>query len=56
MGHQGPKTSKIVFLGDTNRLLSTGFGKQFEREIAIWNAVHIFLANKFKEYNYFFLE
>jgi coronin-1B/1C/6 len=39
MGHQGPKTSKVVFLGDTNRLLSTGFGKQFERQIAIWNAV-----------------
>ncbi|CAF3532217.1 unnamed protein product [Rotaria sp. Silwood1] len=37
IGHQGPKTSKIVFLGDTNRLLSTGFGKQFERQIAIWN-------------------
>ncbi|CAF4491279.1 unnamed protein product, partial [Rotaria magnacalcarata] len=24
IGHQGPKTSKAVFLGDTNRLLSTG--------------------------------
>ena len=42
MGHQGPKTSKIVFLGDTNRLLSTGFGKQFERQIAVWNAVRNF--------------
>ncbi|CAF1186176.1 unnamed protein product [Adineta ricciae] len=39
IGHQGPKTSKLVFLGDTNRLLSTGFGKQFERQVAIWNAV-----------------
>ncbi|CAF0848093.1 unnamed protein product [Rotaria sordida] len=38
IGHEGPKTSKIVFLGDTNRLLSTGFGKQFERQIAFWNA------------------
>ncbi|CAF0738328.1 unnamed protein product [Adineta steineri] len=38
IGHQGPKTSKVVFLGDTNRLLSTGFGKQFERQISIWNA------------------
>ncbi|CAF4604443.1 unnamed protein product [Rotaria sp. Silwood1] len=38
IGHQGPKTSKVVFLGDTNRLLSTGFGKQFERQVAIWNA------------------
>ncbi|CAF2989043.1 unnamed protein product [Rotaria sp. Silwood2] len=37
IGHQGPKTSKLVFLGDTNRILSTGFGKQFERQIAIWN-------------------
>ncbi|CAF0930923.1 unnamed protein product [Rotaria sordida] len=37
IGHPGPKTSKLVFLGDTNRLLSTGFGKQFERQIAIWN-------------------
>lgn len=39
IAHQGPKTSKVVFLGDTNRLLSTGFGKQFERQIAIWNGV-----------------
>ncbi|CAF2039673.1 unnamed protein product [Rotaria magnacalcarata] len=38
IGHQGPKTSKAVFLGDTNRLLSTGFGKQYERQVAIWNA------------------
>ncbi|CAF1350236.1 unnamed protein product, partial [Adineta ricciae] len=38
IGHQGPKTSKVVFLGETNRLLSTGFGKQFERQISIWNA------------------
>ncbi|CAF2672478.1 unnamed protein product [Rotaria sp. Silwood2] len=38
IGHQGPKASKVVFLGDTNRLLSTGFGKQFERQVAIWNA------------------
>jgi hypothetical protein len=32
-----------VFLADTNRLLSTGFGKQFERQISIWNAVDILL-------------
>ncbi|CAF0911838.1 unnamed protein product [Didymodactylos carnosus] len=38
IGHQGPKTSKIVFLGDMKRLLSTGFGKTFERQIGIWNA------------------
>ncbi|CAF0894334.1 unnamed protein product [Didymodactylos carnosus] len=37
IGHQGPKTSKIVFLGDAQRLLSTGFGKTFERQIGIWN-------------------
>lgn len=45
MGHQGPKTSKIVFLADTNRLLSTGFGKQFERQLAIWNAVFLDLLD-----------
>ncbi|CAF1002799.1 unnamed protein product [Adineta steineri] len=38
IGHPGPKVSKVVFLGDTNRLLSTGFGKQFERQVAVWNA------------------
>jgi hypothetical protein len=47
MGHQGPKTSKVVFLGDTNRLLTTGFGKQFERQVAIWDAVGIFFKIKF---------
>jgi hypothetical protein len=46
MGHQGPKTSKIVFLGDTNRLLSTGFGKQFERQISIWNVVGFFFQKE----------
>ena len=45
LGHQGPKTSKVVFLGDTNRLLSTGFGKQFERQLAIWNAVRYHLVS-----------
>jgi hypothetical protein len=39
-----------VFLADTNRLLSTGFGKQFERQIAIWNAVGIFSTKILSKY------
>lgn len=36
-GHQGVKASKSVFLGDTNRIFTTGFSKLSERQYAIWD-------------------
>ena len=42
-GHQGVKASKSVFLGDTNRIFTTGFSKLSERQYAIWDVVNIHL-------------
>lgn len=36
-GHLGSKSSKIVFLGDTTRLFTTGFSKYSDRQWAVWN-------------------
>ncbi|CAI9735755.1 coronin-2B isoform X15 [Octopus vulgaris] len=36
-GHQGVKASKSVFLGDTNRIFTTGFSRSSERQYAIWD-------------------
>jgi len=41
IGHPGPKTSKVLFLADSNRLISTGYGKQFERQMALWDATDL---------------
>lgn len=35
-GHQGTKASKIVYLGDSGKLFSTGFSKYSDRQWAIW--------------------
>lgn len=35
--HQGNKASKVVYLGDTGRLFSTGFSKFSDREYAVWS-------------------
>lgn len=34
--HQGAKASKVVYLGDTGRLMTTGFSKFSDRQWAIW--------------------
>jgi len=34
--HQGNKAAKVVYLGDTGMLVSTGFSKFSDREISIW--------------------
>ena len=39
MGHPGNKGSRVVFLGDTNLLFSTGFSRMNERQIALWDVV-----------------
>jgi len=35
--HQGNKASKVVYLGDTGRLLTTGFSKFSDRQIGVWS-------------------
>lgn len=35
--HQGNKAAKVVYLGDTGRLFTTGFSKFSDREIAVWS-------------------
>eukprot|EP00118_Oscarella_pearsei_P024566 m.306325 g.306325 ORF g.306325 m.306325 type:complete len:519 (+) comp41153_c0_seq1:101-1657(+) len=37
-GHDGAKNSHVVFLGDSDRLFSTGFSRTSERQYAIWDA------------------
>ncbi|XP_074597900.1 coronin-2B-like [Brevipalpus obovatus] len=36
-GHQGPKASKVVYLGDTGRLFTTGFSKYSDRQWGVWS-------------------
>ncbi|XP_074661176.1 coronin-6-like isoform X2 [Tubulanus polymorphus] len=36
-GHVGTKASKVVFLGDTGRLFTTGFSKMSDRQFGIWD-------------------
>merc|ERR550519_2306553 len=35
--HQGTKASKVVYLGDSGRLFSTGFSKFSDRQFAVWS-------------------
>lgn len=37
MCHSGPKASKVVFLGSTGRLLTTGFSRHSDRQYAVWD-------------------
>nr|XP_006823289.1 PREDICTED: coronin-2B-like [Saccoglossus kowalevskii] len=36
-GHQGTKSSKVTFLGDTDRLATCGFSRMCERQFGVWN-------------------
>lgn len=35
--HSGPKASKVVFLGSSGRLLTTGFSRHSDRQYSIWD-------------------
>jgi coronin-2 len=35
--HEGIKPSKVVFLGESGRLLTTGFSRHSDRQYAIWD-------------------
>ncbi|KAF5101257.1 hypothetical protein D0Z00_000927 [Geotrichum galactomycetum] len=36
-GHTGAKASKVVWLGDKDRIVTTGFSKLSDRQYALWN-------------------
>jgi len=36
--HQGTKASKVVFLGDSEKLFSVGFSRYSDRQYAVWDA------------------
>ncbi|MCL4133431.1 UNVERIFIED_CONTAM: hypothetical protein GTU68_030836, partial [Idotea baltica] len=35
--HEGPKASKAVYLGDTGMILTTGFSRFSDRQLAVWS-------------------
>ncbi|CEP12573.1 hypothetical protein [Parasitella parasitica] len=37
-GHQGIKGSRVVWLGDTDRLATTGFSRMSDRQLNLWDA------------------
>ncbi|KAG0683690.1 Coronin-like protein crn1 [Pichia californica] len=37
-GHLGAKACRIIWLGNTNRLVTTGFDRFSERQVALWNS------------------
>lgn len=40
-GHTGAKASKVIWLGDKNRLITTGFSKLSDRQFALWDSTDI---------------
>ncbi|XP_077996592.1 uncharacterized protein LOC144449917 isoform X2 [Glandiceps talaboti] len=39
--HQGTKSSKCVFLGNTGKIATTGFSRMCERQFAVWDAADL---------------
>lgn len=37
MCHSGSKASKVVYLGSTGRLLTTGFSRHSDRQYSVWD-------------------
>ena len=46
-GHQGSKASKVVFLGEKNRIFTTGFSRMSERQYGVWDAVSTTVLSKY---------
>eukprot|EP01114_Cavostelium_apophysatum_P008322 TRINITY_DN2072_c0_g1_i1.p1 TRINITY_DN2072_c0_g1~~TRINITY_DN2072_c0_g1_i1.p1 ORF type:complete len:931 (-),score=272.47 TRINITY_DN2072_c0_g1_i1:40-2832(-) len=40
-GHQGVKASRVIWLGDQNKLFTTGFSKMRDRQFAFWDASNL---------------
>ncbi|KAI5959108.1 CRN1 [Candida theae] len=40
-GHTGAKPSRITWLGNTDRIVTTGFSKLSDRQVGVWDIQHI---------------
>lgn len=40
-GHQGIKGSRVVWLGDKDRLATTGFSRMSDRQLNLWNTADL---------------
>ncbi|ORZ08355.1 hypothetical protein BCR42DRAFT_144034 [Absidia repens] len=40
-GHQGIKGSRVVWLGDTDRLVTTGFSRMSDRQLNLWDTTNL---------------
>ncbi|KAG2236402.1 hypothetical protein BDF21DRAFT_391260 [Thamnidium elegans] len=40
-GHQGIKGSRVVWLGDTDRLATTGFSRMSDRQLNLWDSTNL---------------
>ncbi|KAJ3342579.1 Coronin-like protein crn1 [Gonapodya sp. JEL0774] len=47
--HQGTKGSRVVWMGDTTKILSTGFSRQSDRQVYVWDQRQ--MAKPIKEEN-----
>lgn len=45
MGHSGTKNQRVVWLGNTNRIATTGFSKLSDRQIGIWDPFNLEQGN-----------
>lgn len=50
-GHFGAKNQRVVWLGNTSRLATTGFSKLSDRQIAVWDAFDLGKGNLGGFYN-----
>ncbi|CCD24786.1 uncharacterized protein NDAI_0D04730 [Naumovozyma dairenensis CBS 421] len=48
--HRGPKIQRVLWLGDSNYVVTTGFSKTCERQIGLWNAFQLRNNGKSKFY------
>ena len=40
-GHSGTKPSRVIFCGTTNKLFTTGFTRQSDRQYAVWDVTNL---------------
>jgi coronin-1B/1C/6 len=40
-GHQGIKGSRVVWMGETDRLATTGFSRMSDRQLNLWDATNL---------------
>jgi coronin-1B/1C/6 len=40
-GHQGIKGSRVVWLGDSDRLVTTGFSRMSDRQLNLWDTANL---------------